>query len=168
VIDQHAAHERITYESLLKKRRGRSIDSQRMMVPQRVRLSQQDAMLAEEKREMIEGLGFEFDLLGLDEIALRAIPSEIAGENAGEVFLSLVDSIGSSGNSDADIVEKEAIYQMACKNSVKANTVLSEIEIKALISRLLVLDNPYTCPHGRPVILTLTRRGLEKIFKRIV
>ncbi|HRX42108.1 MAG TPA: DNA mismatch repair endonuclease MutL [Clostridia bacterium] len=168
VIDQHAAHERITYESLLKKRRERSIDSQRMMVPQRVRLSQQDAMLAEEKREMIEGLGFEFDLLGLDEIALRAIPSEIAGENAGEVFLSLVDSIGSSGNNDADIVEKEAIYQMACKNSVKANTVLSEIEIKALISRLLVLDNPYTCPHGRPVILTLTRRGLEKIFKRIV
>ncbi|HPJ22819.1 MAG TPA: DNA mismatch repair protein MutL, partial [Clostridia bacterium] len=100
--------------------------------------------------------------------ALRAIPSEIAGENACEVFLSLVDSIGSSGNNDADIVEKEAIYQMACKNSVKANTVLSEIEIKALISRLLVLDNPYTCPHGRPVILTLTRRGLEKIFKRII
>jgi DNA mismatch repair protein MutL len=168
VIDQHAAHERITYEGLLKKRRERNLDSQKLMVPIRVRMDRGDTVLAEENRAMIEGLGFDFNLLGPDEVVIRAIPVEISGENAGEVFLGLVDGIEISGNQEADVVEKEAIYQMACKNSVKANTALSEIEIKSLLSQLLGLENPYTCPHGRPVILTLTRRGLEKIFKRIV
>ncbi|MBN1623121.1 MAG: DNA mismatch repair endonuclease MutL [Clostridia bacterium] len=168
VIDQHAAHERITYEGLLKKRKERNMDSQKLMVPIRVRLDRKDAVLVEENRSMIEGLGFDFDLLGPDEAVIRALPVEIFGENVGEVFLGLVDSLEGSGKQDADIIEKEAIYQMACKNSVKANTALSDIEINALLSQLKGLENPYTCPHGRPVILTLTRRGLEKIFKRIV
>ncbi len=168
VIDQHAAHERITYEGLLKKKLLKSVDSQKLMVPYRVSMTSGLTMLAEENRDLIEELGFEFSLLGPDEIAVRAIPIEISGDNTGEVFLALLDSIESSGGREARIVEKEAIYQMACKNSVKANTFLTEIEINALLSQLVELENPYTCPHGRPVILTMTRRGLEKIFKRIV
>ena len=66
------------------------------------------------------------------------------------------------------LIEKEAIYTMACKSSVKANTILNNIEVQTIISRLKNLENPYTCPHGRPVIVKLTRRELEKIFKRIV
>lgn len=168
VIDQHAAHERITYENLLRKRRERKLDSQKLIVPFRVTTDQKSAMLADEKKSILEALGFEFDLLGINEIAVRAIPVEISGENTGEVFIAALDSIMKSGGVEGDLIEKEAIYQMACKNSVKANTALAEIEIKSLLAQLLKLDNPYTCPHGRPVILTLTRRGLEKIFKRIV
>jgi len=168
VIDQHAAHERITFEGILKKRKERNIDTQKLMVPYRVKLDRRTAMIAEDNRELLESLGFEYDMIGINELVIRGMPVEIEGENTEEVFVAALDGIDDSSGQAPELVEREAIYQMACKNSVKANTKLNELEIKSLLRQLGTLENPYTCPHGRPVILTLTRKGLEKIFKRIV
>ena len=88
--------------------------------------------------------------------------------SAADVFRGALDGLDTNKGLDRIVVENEAIYSMACRNAVKANTVLAEIEVEAILNRLKSLENPYTCPHGRPVIVKLTRRELEKLFKRIV
>ncbi len=168
LIDQHAAHERITYEGLLERFRKREMNSQMLLVPVVVTINETEAITIENNIEMLKELGFEFDFIGNRDIVIRSIPSEITEKDSEQVFRGAIDAITKNAGMEHMLLEKEAIYTMACKSSVKANTILSEIEVKTLISRLKNLDNPYTCPHGRPVIVKLTRRELEKIFKRIV
>ncbi len=168
LIDQHAAHERITYESLLRRFKNRELNSQMLLAPQVIGLEPSEAIIAEESGKLLNDLGFEFDFIGAKDIALRAVPAEIIEKDAEEVFRGAVLAIAENSNTEHMLMEKEAIYTMACKSSIKANTVLTELEANTLIERLKSLDNPYTCPHGRPVIIKLTRRELEKLFKRIV
>ncbi|MCK5757484.1 MAG: DNA mismatch repair endonuclease MutL [Clostridiales bacterium] len=168
LIDQHAAHERITYESLLERFRKRTMNSQILLIPAVITIGEIEAITIENNSDLLKELGFEFDFIGNRDIALRSIPSEITEKDSEKVFLGAVEAISRNAGMEHMLIEKEAIYTMACKSSVKANTVLNEIEVQTLISRLKNLENPYTCPHGRPVIVKLTRRELEKIFKRIV
>lgn len=168
LIDQHAAHERITYEGLLKRYQKREMNSQILLIPVVFTVGENEAITIENNLKMIKKLGFEFDFIGNRDIVIRSIPSEITEKDTEQVFKGAVDAISKNAGMEHMLLEKEAIYTMACKSSVKANTVLSEIEVNTLIERLKKLDNPYTCPHGRPVIVKLTRRELEKIFKRIV
>jgi DNA mismatch repair protein MutL len=168
LIDQHAAHERITYEGLLERFRNNDTASQGLPSPTIVGLSQAEAASAEENRELLEKLGFEFDFIGPKDAAVRAIPAEITEKDTVDVFRGALDAIMTNANTEHMLRAKETIYTMACKSSVKANTLLNEIEVQVLLKRLKTLENPYTCPHGRPVIVRLTRRELEKLFKRIV
>ena len=160
LLDQHACHERITYESLLKKYDNKEIDKQIMLIPTEIRFSAAEINSITENKEKLNALGFEFDQFSLNSIILRAVPTDIADENAKEVFKSAVDYIGKESN--------EALYMMACKNSIKANQKLSDIEIMEMLKKLSNLANPFNCPHGRPTIIKITKYELEKKFKRIV
>ncbi|MBN2558004.1 MAG: DNA mismatch repair endonuclease MutL [Clostridia bacterium] len=168
VIDQHAAHERINYENLLERHRNKEMNSQMLLSPQPVRLTAAEAADAEENRALLESLGFEFDFIGPYDAVIRSMPAELSESNSGEAFRGAIDSMGENKGRERTLVENEAIYSMACKNSVKANTVLTQKEVEALVDRLGKLDNPYTCPHGRPAVVKLARREFEKLFKRIV
>lgn len=168
LVDQHAAHERITYESLLHRFRNSDRNSQVLLAPVIVSLDQAEASTADENASLLNDLGFEFDFIGPKDVAVRTIPSEIIERDTAGVFREAVDAITSNKGREHMLIEKEVIYSMACKSSVKANTELNSIEVNALLNKLKSLDNPYTCPHGRPVLVKLTRRELEKLFKRIV
>ncbi len=168
LIDQHAAHERITYEGLLERFGNRDMNSQLLLAPAVISLEPYEAATTEENASLLKSLGFEFDFIGPRDVAVRTIPSEITEKDTTVVFRGAIEAIASNAGREHMLIEKEAIYSMACKSSVKANTMLTDIEVNALMEKLKSLQNPYTCPHGRPVLVKLTRRELEKLFKRIV
>jgi len=160
LLDQHACHERITYESLLKKYDSKKIDKQIMLIPTEIRFSASELSSIMDNKEKLNDLGFEFDQFSQNSIIIRAVPTDIANENAIEVFKSAVDNI--------DKESHEALYMMACKNSIKANQKLSDREIIEMLKKLSSLSNPFNCPHGRPTIIKVTKYEIEKKFKRIV
>lgn len=160
LLDQHACHERITYEKLLKKYENHTLKKQLLMVPIEVRLTNSEMNLVFDNKERIEKMGFEVDQFSDQSIVIRSVPTDILGENARDVFISAIDNL----NKD----DHEALYMMACKNSIKANHKLSHEEIREMVSLLGELTNPFNCPHGRPTIIKMTKYELEKRFKRIV
>ncbi len=160
LLDQHACHERITYEKLLKKYENHTLKKQLLMVPIEVRLTNSELNLVFDNKEKIEKMGFEVDQFSEHSIVIRSVPTDILGDNARDVFISAIDNL----NKD----DHEALYMMACKNSIKANHKLSHEEIREMVSLLGELTNPFNCPHGRPTIIKMTKYELEKRFKRIV
>lgn len=160
LLDQHACHERITYEKLLKKYENQSLKKQILIAPIEVRLTSLEMNLVLDNQEKISRMGFEINQFSDFSIVLRAVPTDILGDNAKDVFKSAIDNL----NKD----DHEALYMMACKNSIKANHKLSNEEIRAMVSLLGDLTNPFNCPHGRPTIIKMTKYELEKRFKRIV
>lgn len=168
LIDQHAAHERINYEKLLNKYRNRKIQSQILLSPVAIGLSQQEAIYADENRKLLEEVGFSFDFIGDSDIALRRIPADLSNSDPEGIFRAALDRLHLNKGKNKDFIEEEMLYGMACKSSVKANTKLVKAEVDSLINQLRQMENPYTCPHGRPLAVKLERRDLEKLFKRIV
>ncbi len=173
MLDQHAAHERIMYESLRKKYINRDSICQQLISPVVIELTNQEIKFLEETAEFLEGLGFIYESFGNNTIMLRSIPYSDSGISAKEAFIEVLDKIISSAGSGFDknsygAVAEEALYTIACKAAVKANKRLDGAEIRSLLEDLARLDNPYTCPHGRPTIVKLTKHELEKMFKRII
>ena len=168
MIDQHAAHEKVNYERLIKRFREKAVVSQTLMPPVIVSLSGQEETVLKEHLETFQGLGFEIEAFGGSEYALRGIPVDLYGCNGQEMFLEVLDQLA-DGTSFAGIrVIEEKIASMSCKAAVKGNHLLSLPEAEALIDELLTLDNPYHCPHGRPTIVSITKSEMERKFKRIV
>lgn len=167
LMDQHAAHERVVYEDL-KERIEKSVPiAQTLMSTFVLELTPQELKYLEEEAGTFARLGFEYEPFGSNAVILRTAP--YADDlNPREVFLELLDFFMSSGRTDKKNASDEAIYRIACKTAVKGNKRLDELEIKKLLQRLAVLENPYTCPHGRPSAIKISRYGLEKMFKRIV
>ncbi len=160
LLDQHACHERITYEKLLKKYENQSIEKQLLLAPIEVRLTSFEMNLVFDNQEKINRMGFEVDQFSDYSIVIRTVPTDIFGDNAKDVFISAIDNLKKD--------DHEALYMMACKNSIKANHKLSHEEIREMVSLLGELTNPFNCPHGRPTIIKMTKYELEKRFKRIV
>jgi DNA mismatch repair protein MutL len=123
---------------------------------------------AEEDRGLLEDVGFSYDFIGDSDIALRSVPADLAQADPGEIFKTALDRLDENRGGNRDFIEEEVLYSMACKSSVKANTRLTDAEVQSLIRQLVKMDNPYTCPHGRPLAVKLRRKDLEKLFKRIV
>jgi len=169
LIDQHAAHERIMFEKLKQKYRKNEDLAQFLLSPVVVELTNQEVKLIEENREKLNKLGFAFENFGNNSIVLRSVPVLLA-DNAStkDSFFEVLDSILSGRQKENILVEEEALYTLACKSAVKANKKLDELEIKKVIDDLNKIDNPYTCPHGRPTIIKITKYEFEKMFKRIV
>lgn len=168
MIDQHAAHEKVNYERLIRQFREKSVVSQTLMPPVIVSLSGQEETAFSENREVFEGLGFEVEAFGGSEYALRSVPVELYGCGERELFLEVLDQLGEGRSFGSIRVIEEKIASMACKAAVKGNHLLSPAEAEALIDELLALENPYNCPHGRPTIITMTKSEMERKFKRIV
>jgi len=115
-----------------------------------------------------EKLGFSFESFGMNSVIIRSAPLIDENMSIRECFTDLLDFVMKQDGSDRSLIADEALYRLACRSAVKAHDKLDEIEIKALLSDLASLENPYTCPHGRPAIYRIRRYDLEKLFKRIV
>lgn len=169
IIDQHAAHEKVYYERLMKHFKENKVQSQQVFPPVIVPVGAKEASILQEFEAQFVGFGFEFESFGGNEYALRAIPSDLYGCNPGEMFLELLNEFSAKSGSVSSLrVVEEKIASMACKSAVKGRNKLSEEEAEVLIDELLTLDNPYHCPHGRPTIVSMSQTELEKKFKRIV
>lgn len=169
MIDQHAAHERIMFEALKKKYKRNESLCQYLLSSVVIELTNQEVKIVEENREKLNKLGFVFENFGNNSIILRSVPVELSDNaSAKEAFLDILDFIMSDKRKDNILVEEEALYRVACKSAVKANKRLDELEIKKILKDLINIENPYTCPHGRPTIIKITKYEFEKMFKRIV
>ena len=169
IIDQHAAHERVLYERTLKGMKTREFTSQYLSPPIILTLSMQEARLLEEHMDRFTRIGFEIEPFGPEEYAVRAVPDNLFGIAKKELLMEMIDDLADGLNTSMtpDLID-EKVASMSCKAAVKGNNRLSAQEVDALIGELLTLDNPYHCPHGRPTIISMTKRELEKKFKRIV
>ena len=168
IIDQHAAHEKVLYERLMKDLRNRTFQSQMLSPPIILNLSMQEEELFLKYRSCFTDMGFEIEEFGEKAYAVRAVPVNLPGVARREILMELLDSLSDitgSGNSES-LMDKVA--SMSCKAAVKGNHQMSAMEAKALIDELLSLENPYNCPHGRPTIISMSKYELEKKFKRIV
>ena len=169
IIDQHAAHERVLYERTLKEMKNREFTSQYLSPPIILTLSMQEAEMLKTHKERFERIGFEIEPFGGEEYAIRAVPANLFSIAKKELFMEMLDNLadGLSTNMTPDIID-EKVASMSCKAAVKGNNRLSAQEVDALIGELLELENPYHCPHGRPTIIAMSKKELEKKFKRIV
>nr|WP_317378805.1 DNA mismatch repair endonuclease MutL [uncultured Faecalimonas sp.] len=169
IIDQHAAHERVLYERTLRQMRDKQFTSQRISPPIVLNLSMQEEQLLTEHIDSFAQVGFEIEPFGGDSYAVRAVPDNLFGIARKDLLIEMLDSLSDSISTKiAPDIVLEKIASMSCKAAVKGNSRLSAREVDALIGELLELENPYHCPHGRPTIIAMTKRELEKKFKRIV
>ena len=169
IIDQHAAHERVLYERTLAGMKNREYTSQYLSPPIILSLSMQEIDVLETYKERFTSIGFEIEPFGGDEYAVRAVPDNLFGIAKKDLLLEMLDSLseGLASNLEPSLID-EKVASMSCKAAVKGNSRLSAAEVDMLIGELLTLDNPYHCPHGRPTIIAMTKRELEKKFKRII
>ena len=168
IIDQHAAHEKVYYERMVKQFREHSIDSQYLNPPLIVALSMQEEEVLKANMNYFEQFGFEIENFGGREYRISAVPSNLYGLTEEELFLEMLDNLASDNSKDTLDIFAARLATMACKAAVKGNHAMSHQEAEKLIDELLTLENPYHCPHGRPTIIAMTRTELEKKFKRIV
>ncbi len=165
MIDQHAAHERINYEKFLNQYNSREILIQEI-VPEVINLSYDDYETAMSNVEIFEYLGISVENFGNNAILINNIPTIFKDSNLKDVFYAILDNLKDITKSNLDFV-MEKIIKEACVKSVKSGDRLHMSEVRALLNDLRMTDNPYTCPHGRPVIIKMTRYEIEKMFERI-
>ncbi len=169
IIDQHAAHERVLYEKTLAGMKTRDFTSQIISPPIILNLTMQEAQLLNTYMAQFTKIGYEIEEFGQDSYAVRAVPDNLFSIAKRDLLMEMIDSLSDelyTGLAPDSIDEK--IASMSCKAAVKGNMRLSAREMETLIGELLQLENPYHCPHGRPTIIAMSRRELEKKFKRIV
>lgn len=168
IMDQHAAHEKVKYEKFIKALREKQVSSQMLNPPIVVTMNGQQETIYKEYEDVFASLGFEIEEFGGNEYALRAVPTDLYGCNEKELFENVMDELAQGPIRGNATVIEEKIASMSCKAAVKGNMSMSFTEVEALLDQLLVLDNPYNCPHGRPTIISMSKYEIEKKFKRIV
>ena len=168
MIDQHAAHEKVLYERMIKLLKNKEFTSQMLNPPLIITVSANEAQVLEEYRSQFEQVGFEIEPFGGKEYAIRAIPGNLYGLNEKSIFLEMLDDISNESMKKTPDTILDKIATMSCKAAVKGNMKLSYSEAAELMKELMELENPYHCPHGRPVIVSISKKEMEKKFKRIV
>lgn len=169
LLDQHAAHEKILFERLLfdKKKRNANVFSQALLSPILLTLTRSDLNVINDNQNQFEMIGLDIDIIGEKEIALRSVPAFLEPDKAKTMLHKLINII----NEEIPKTDEElllALSTAACKAAVKAHDRLDELEVTKLIEDLLLLENPFQCPHGRPIIVRFSKKDLEKEFKRII
>lgn len=167
LMDQHAAHERIMYEKYMASFREGTIQSQMLLMPETIQLTNSEKVVLEENEALLTKLGFNFEVFGDNAIIIREVPYLFNKPLSIQSLKYMLESIDALQNKTAYEFKEDAIIQLSCKSAIKANDKISEEECHYLIEELLILENPYSCPHGRPTIVALTQTDIEKIFKRI-
>ena len=167
IIDQHAAHERIMYEKIKKNYYNEADkDSQLMLLPDIITLTNKEMGIYKDNREMFRKAGFMVDEFGENTIKLSGVPTILLDLETKELFLEALDEINTVARTARKEIEEKFIATVACKAAVKAHMVLERQEVEALLNELLVLPNPFTCPHGRPTAIRMTKNDIEKKFSR--
>lgn len=168
IIDQHAAHEKVLYERIVKEMKARNVTSQIVSPPIIISLNLEEQEKMKKYQKIFETLGFEMESFGGRDYSIRAVPQNLFGMTEQGFFIEVLDQLEEDPSSKTLDVLSDRMATMACKAAVKGNQRLSFRETEALIDELLQLENPYNCPHGRPTIISMTKYELEKKFKRIV
>lgn len=168
IIDQHAAHEKVMFEALMDKLQNKQINSQMINPPIILNLSMKEAALLDKYIDNFKEIGFEIELFGGQDYAVRAIPTDLYTLDSEDVLMGIVDNLTADGSKMVPEIITEKIASMSCKAAVKGNSKMSVREADSLIDQLLSLENPYNCPHGRPTIISMSKYELEKKFKRII
>lgn len=170
IIDQHAAHEKVLYERLMAAAKNKSFHSQQLMPPLVLTLTLKEQEVLNKHEDVLRQLGYEFEHFGGNEYSIRAVPADLYSLSEKALLLEFIDQLAeealSNIGSSTSILEK--IASISCKAAVKANHSMSYDEALILIKELLTLENPYNCPHGRPVIISMSQYELERKFKRII
>ena len=164
IIDQHAAHERVLYERFRDTYENASVPKQMLLTPY---LFSPPATIKnlDIYNEFLDKLGFEIDEFGENTWACRSFPAYISHTEGESFLLETIEALSEEKN-EISANASERIIMRACKSAIKANRNLSDGEIQMLLKDLSLAENPYTCPHGRPVFIKLTRQDIEKLFKR--
>ena len=165
LIDQHAAAERINYEKVLKKMKEKPIIID-LLVPIKIELRKDEFILIKDRFNILETNGFQTEEFGNNTIIIRTHPNWIPTDRAEDIIRRLVDLIIEKGNFDYDQFIWRMAATTACRMSVMANTYISEEEQEWILENIRYCENPFTCPHGRPTIITYTKYELERLFKR--
>lgn len=169
IVDQHAAHEKVNYERLLKQLDERKEDfSQNLLTPIVLHLSPVETDTYQKCQDVFEKLGFEIEEFGINSFAIRAIPYNLFGIDSEEFFHRLLDELMEKEGIFTPSFVAEKLASMSCKAAIKGGMKISLCEMQNLMKQLMSLDNPYNCPHGRPVFIKISKYELEKKFKRIV
>ena len=167
IIDQHAAHERIMYEKIKANYYSDDHkDSQLMLLPDIINLSHKDMQIAKDNMEIFEKAGFILEEFGENTIKLSGVPTVCLDLDTKELFLETLDEINTVARTAKQEIEEKFIATVACKAAVKANMALTREEVDNLMMQLLLLPNPFTCPHGRPTAIRMTKMDIEKKFSR--
>ena len=167
ILDQHAAHERILYEKVKKNYYSDTEkDSQLMLLPDIINLSHKEMDIAKENMDMFRKAGFTLEEFGENTIKLSGVPNICLDLDTKELFLETLDEINTVARTAKQEIEEKFIATVACKAAVKANMALTQSEVDNLMKQLLVLPNPFTCPHGRPTAIKMTKTDIEKKFSR--
>jgi DNA mismatch repair protein MutL len=184
IVDQHALHERIMYEQLRTRFTAGTLESQRLLLPETIRVTPQQATLLDEHADLLNQLGIEVTLFGADSVAVQSFPALLKDTQVGPFMVDLLDllsrqpqhstaaaSAGENGNpaaraAHAEVIIHKVLDLMACKAAVKAGDPLTADEIEALMQQRHLIEKPSSCPHGRPTMLRLTKEDLNRQFKR--
>ena len=167
-MDQHAAHEKINFETFMKKFHEGKLESQNLMPPCIIQLKPSEYQVFDKNRKAFENLSFEIDDFGQDAIAIHAVPTDLFGYSMQELFMDVLEELSTVYSAKNPTTVEERIATRSCKAAIKGNTVLSKESAKKLIEKLFTLENPYQCPHGRPTLVAVSKTEMEKMFKRIV
>lgn len=167
LIDQHAAHEKILFEKYTDEIRKDHVIAQLLLSPEVVELNNEEYIIYRENTDLFENLGFNIEGFGQNTVCIREVPFILGKPDIKEFFISVLENLRRMGSGSTVEVKFNSIARMACRSAVKARDNLSDIEMKALVEALKYIDDPYTCPHGRPTIIKIGLNELEKRFKRI-
>lgn len=168
VIDQHAAHERLYFEEFTEDYKNKSILSQIMLIPATVSLAPTLFETVSENKEFFASLGFEIDDFGDNVVIVRKIPAALEGCGIDGLIVEIAEILQNKSKADLTDLSEISLHTMACKRAIKGNTPLSYKEMEDLVQKVYTLGNINTCPHGRPIEIKMSKKDLEKEFKRIV
>ncbi|MGO0905411.1 DNA mismatch repair endonuclease MutL [Clostridioides difficile] len=166
LLDQHAAHERILYERYMDKFYRQDINMQILLDPVILEVSNVDMLQIENNLELFMKFGFELEVFGNNHVMIRCVPTIFGIPETEKFILQIIDNIDEiTSNYD---LKGEKFASMACRSAIKANDKIYDIEIKSLLEQLENCENPFTCPHGRPIMVEISKTEIEKMFKRIM
>ena len=167
ILDQHAAHERILYEKVKANYyNDEAKDSQLMLLPDIITMSHKEMEIAKDNMQMFRKAGFMLEEFGENTLKLTGVPEMCIDLETKEMFLETLDEINSVSRTAKQEIEERFIATVACKAAVKANMALTKEEVDALMEKLLALPNPFTCPHGRPTAIKMSKYDIERKFAR--
>ena len=167
ILDQHAAHERILYEKVKANYYNEETkDSQLMLLPDIITLSHKEMEIAKDNMQMFKKAGFMLEEFGENTLKLTGVPEMCIDLETKEMFLETLDEINSVSRTAKQEIEEKFIATVACKAAVKANMALNKEEVDSLMDKLLALPNPFTCPHGRPTAIKMSKYDIERKFAR--
>ena len=167
ILDQHAAHERIMYEKVKANYYSDGEkDCQLMLLPDIIKLSTREMGIFKDNKEMFNKAGFAVEEFGDNTVKLTGVPEFCLDFDTQELFLETLDEINTVARTAKQEIEDKFLATVACKAAVKAHMALSKEEVESLMNQLLRLPNPFTCPHGRPTVIKLSKNDIEKKFSR--